>query len=78
VVQGTISLTSNARPYYGNPVQFTINIPTIGTVAATGKINILDGRSRSVSVTLTSARCGHDDLHHYRPAARGARPRLRM
>jgi len=58
VVQETISLTSNAPSYYGNPVQFTINIPTIGTVAATGKINILDGTKQIGSVTLTSADAG--------------------
>lgn len=59
VVPETISLTSNGSPsYYGNPVKFTINIPTIGTVSAAGTITILDGTTQIGSVTMTTADAG--------------------
>ncbi len=59
VVRESISLTSNLSPsYYGNPVVFTINIPTIGVVSATGTVTILDGTTQIGSVTLTSADAG--------------------
>jgi large repetitive protein len=36
----TITLSSNTNPsVYGNPVTFTVTVPTIGTVAATGTVN---------------------------------------
>ncbi|MGA3373427.1 MAG: Ig-like domain repeat protein [Terracidiphilus sp.] len=56
VVQETISLSPSSNPStYGTPVIFTVTVPTIGTVAATGTVNILEaGQANPIgTVTLT-------------------------
>jgi len=52
----TTRLNSNPNPsYYGNPVLFTVTVPTIGTVAATGTVNILEAGVASPIGTVTLA-----------------------
>jgi sugar lactone lactonase YvrE len=53
VDQETITLVSNPNPsIYGMPVSFTVAIPSIGSVAATGTVNILDNGQTIGTITL--------------------------
>ena len=53
VDQETITLVSNSNPsFYGTPVSFTVAVPSIGSVAATGTVNILDNGQTIGTVTL--------------------------
>jgi sugar lactone lactonase YvrE len=52
----TIVLSSNPNPStYGMPVTFTVTVPTIGTVPATGKVNILEAGQANPIGTVTLA-----------------------
>ena len=49
----TITLVSNPNPsIYGMPVSFTVAVPSIGSVAATGTVNILDNGQTIGTITL--------------------------
>jgi hypothetical protein len=53
----TTTLTSNPNPsIFGSPVSFTVTVPAIGSVAATGTVNILEaGQATPInSVSLTA------------------------
>jgi sugar lactone lactonase YvrE len=50
---GSVAVTSSPNPSnYGNPVLFVVSIASTGSVAATGKVNILDGGSQIGTSTL--------------------------
>jgi hypothetical protein len=53
VDQETITLVPNSSPsIYGMPVSFTVAVPSIGSVAATGAVNILDNGQTIGTITL--------------------------
>ena len=53
VVQETITLVSNSTPsIYGMPVSFTVAVQSVGSVAATGTVNILDNGQTIGTITL--------------------------
>jgi sugar lactone lactonase YvrE len=53
VDQETITLVSNPNPSIsGMPVSFTVAVPSIGSVAATGTVNILDNGQTIGTITL--------------------------
>jgi hypothetical protein len=52
----TITLGSSPNPStYGTPVTFTVTVPTIGTAAATGTVNILEAGQTTPIGTITVA-----------------------
>ncbi|MGA2352168.1 MAG: Ig-like domain repeat protein, partial [Terracidiphilus sp.] len=56
VVTETVTLNSNTNPsIYGMPVIFTVTVPSIGTVAATGTVNILKAGQANPIGTVTLA-----------------------
>jgi hypothetical protein len=54
------TLVSNPNPsFYGNTVTFTVTVPTIGSVAATGKVNILEtGQANAIGTVNLVAGTG--------------------
>jgi sugar lactone lactonase YvrE len=49
-----ITLNSNSNPsYYGNPVIFTVTVPTVGPLAATGTVSILEAGQTPLIGTAT-------------------------
>ena len=56
----TITLNSSLNPAtYGNSVTFTVTVPTIGTVAATGTVNILEtGQANAIGTVNLVAGTG--------------------
>lgn len=51
-----IALTSSSNPsYYGNPVLFTVTVPTVGTIAATGTVSFLEtGQTQPIGTATLS------------------------
>jgi hypothetical protein len=57
-VQAPSSITFGSNPNpstYGTPVTFTVTVPTIGTVAATGTVNLLEAGQTTPIGTITLA-----------------------